>query len=51
MQVLFVEMQKSVAQNVRLKVWRLPGEDTGRFVYVKYTRGNGLFLYIHAHMS
>jgi hypothetical protein len=27
MQVLFVEMQKSVAQNVLLKLWRLPRED------------------------
>jgi hypothetical protein len=48
MQVHFVEMQKSAAQKVLLKLWRLPREDIDRFVYVKYTRGNGLFF---THMS
>jgi hypothetical protein len=31
MQVLFVEIQKSVAQKVLLKFWRLPREDIDRF--------------------
>jgi len=47
MQVFFVEIQRSVAQKLLLN-WRLPWEDNDRLVYVKYTRGNGLF-FTHMH--